>query len=137
MLDLDPILLLPLALVLILMAMPVVSRKIWGPVTYVPVNVVKRMRDDAEPLTLIDLRNGSAFEQGHIDGAVNIGAEALDGYLQETASRDDAIVLVCQSDLSATRHAARLAKAGYVGAAAMKGGMFAWKRAKYPVQTGA
>lgn len=137
MLDLDPILLLPLALVLLLMAMPVISRKIWGSVTYVPVNVVKQMRDDGEPLYLLDLRKPSAFAQGHIDGAVNVAAGTLDGYLKAHGVQDDPVVLVCQSDLSATRHAARLAKAGYTGVAAMKGGMFGWKRAKYPVQSNA
>ncbi|MEQ8665694.1 MAG: rhodanese-like domain-containing protein [Rhodospirillales bacterium] len=132
MLDLDPILLLPLALVLLLMALPVISRKIWGPVTYVPVHIVKRMQDSNESMLLLDLRDRKAYSQAHIDGAINVTPDRLDDFLQGSVGDDRPIVLVCQSDLSATRHAARLAKAGYDSAAAMKGGMFAWKRAKYP-----
>ena len=133
MLDLDPILILPFALVLILMALPPVSRKIWGPVRYLPVNRVYDRHNETRPTVLIDLRDQRAFAHGHIEGAINIPTDQLDTYLRATDTANETVVLVCQSDLSSTRHAARLNKAGFKNVMAMKGGMFAWKRAKYPV----
>lgn len=133
-LNLDPFLLIPLAIVLVLMAMPVVSRKIWGPVRYTPVHEVYRSMMSDDPVAVIDIRDTKAYRQGTIPGAVNVPPADLDAFLQERGLSETPVALVCQSDLNATRHAARLLKQGRTNVTAMKGGMFAWMRAKYPVK---
>lgn len=133
-LDLDPFLLLPLALVLCLMALPVISRKIWGPVAYVPVHEVYGRMKKGEPIAVIDLRDAAAFQKGAVPGATNLPAQDIEDFLSDKKLSETPVALVCQSDLSATRHAARLLQQGHTNVAAMKGGVFAWKRAKYPLE---
>jgi len=134
-LDLDPILLLPLALVFFLMAMPILSRKIWGPVEHIlPFHVHQKLAA-TEPMALLDIRNARSYTAERIDGAERVGVEDLDRVVAEKSQDNRPVVLVCQSDLSSTRHAARLRKAGYGNVLVMKGGMHAWKRAKLPVVT--
>ncbi len=132
-LDLDPLLILPLAFVLLLMAMPVLSRRIWGPVDRVPAHIVKQRIDEGSAQA-IDIRPPSDYRRGHIPGAINVSVGDLDAFVKDRSDGKD-IVLICQSDLTSIRQAARLTKAGHADVAAMHGGMFAWKRAKYPVST--
>lgn len=133
MLDLEPFLLLPLALVLLLMAMPVVSRRIWGPATYVPPRDVFTKIEAGDEVAVLDIRSKKAFDEASIPGSINVPPGDVETYVAEQIPSETPVALVCQSDLKATKHAARLRKKGFANVAALKGGMFGWKRSKLPV----
>jgi rhodanese-related sulfurtransferase len=132
MFNLDPYLLLPLALVLFLMALPILSRKIHGPVTYILANQLLQRLKSGEELTLIDLRSKKQFENRHIEGSVNISAREVEQKLgREAASPDiieQAMVIICASDLHSVKLAAKLGKKGFSGVMVLKGGLYKWKR---------
>ena len=71
-LDLEPWLLFPLALVLFLMALPILSRRLKGKVTYTTTGELNILQAQGKPVVIIDIRQVKDFAQGHIEGAVNI-----------------------------------------------------------------
>jgi rhodanese-related sulfurtransferase len=131
--SLEPYLLLPLALVLFLMALPVLARKFRGPVRFEEPADLQRRLDTGEELTLIDLRPQRDFERGHLDGAVNLPAAQLTERLRENQAemvplKDRHLVVICQSDLKSIAAAKRLERQGFSQVSVLKGGMFRWKR---------
>jgi len=138
MLDLDPYLLLPLALVLFLMALPILSRKFYGTVTYILADELLQRSRNEQDIAILDLRASKEFNVGHIEGAVNVTtAEAQQllggGEAKMAEFRGRPLVFVCASDLDSTRLVGKLAKKGLTGAMVLKGGMFKWKRDHLPV----
>lgn len=51
----------------------------------------------ADGALLLDVRSEGEFEQGHIDGAVNIPIQDLMERIGELGEKDDQIVVYCQS----------------------------------------
>ncbi|WP_372757831.1 rhodanese-like domain-containing protein [Mariniflexile sp.] len=78
---------------------------------------------------IIDIRNDSWFEYGHIKGAVNVKAETLLSYFQGKIKPTDfdKIVLVCYSGQSAAFYSGLLRLAGYSNVYSMKWGMSSWR----------
>ncbi len=134
----EPYLLLPLALVLILMALPVLSRKFYGAVTYVlPVELARRL-DNREDIAILDLRPQKQFATKHIKGSVNASAQDVEDKLGGATEAlgqlgEQALVLVCASDLASTRLASKLGKKGFTGVMVLRGGINKWKRDHLPV----
>lgn len=75
---------------------------------------------------LIDMRDGSAFEYGHIDGAVNIPREALSS---AELPRDRKLILYCRSGIISGEAADELCARGY-DACELAGGYVEWLRLK-------
>ena len=138
MIELEPYLLLPLALVLLLMALPILSRKIRGPVRYeMPADLARRL-EAGEEVTLIDLRPEGDFSQGHLAGAINLAPAALDQSITDNWAemeplKDRPVVVICQSDLKSIAAAKRLERRGFSMVLVLKGGMFRWKREHRPL----
>jgi cysteine synthase B len=92
--------------------------------------------DDGRHL-LVDLRTELAFRIGHVPGSVNIRDDVLDEMLRHAnpfpASRR--VVLVCPVGELARRPAAFLARQGQP-AAALDGGVIAWRDAGLPLESG-
>jgi rhodanese-related sulfurtransferase len=86
-------------------------------------------------LWLIDVRNPVAFEQGHIEGAVNIPYDQL-----KLKNLPKSKTLVLADDALGLRHARAaaeiLVKKGYEKVFIMEGGITAWEGEKFPT-TGA
>lgn len=82
-------------------------------------------------LWLVDVRNPSAFEQGHIEGAVNIPYEQLK---LKNLPKNKTVVLV--DDALGLRHARAAAEVlrnkGYEKVFIMEGGITAWEGEKLP-----
>ena len=78
---------------------------------------------------IIDIRSDSWFDYGHIKGAVNLKAEDLLSYFENTIKPKDfeKIVLVCYSGQSASYYAGLLRIAGYDNVYSMKWGMSSWR----------
>ncbi|MEQ9489807.1 MAG: rhodanese-like domain-containing protein [Alphaproteobacteria bacterium] len=141
MLDLDPLLLIPLALVLILMAMPVLSRKRHGKVDSIDAVALKaELHSDTKPY-IFDLRPAKEFKEGHIPGAASFDASDLVDQAGDISSavhrtKSEPVVLVCQSDLVSTGVYKKLKRLGWENIRILKGGMFKWKRSFMPIESG-
>ena len=81
---------------------------------------------DSDGYMLIDIRDSSAFEYGHIDGAVNIPQEEL---MTAELPRDKKLIICCRSGIISGQCADELCGNGFE-AYDLKGGYVEWLRLK-------
>jgi hydroxyacylglutathione hydrolase len=84
---------------------------------------------------LVDVRQASEYDDGHVPGALLIGAGALDERLDELP-RDRPIATMCASGYRASVAASLLRAAGFEDVRWVADGVDAWRAAGYPVVTG-
>ena len=77
------------------------------------VSVEEAQRLVREGATLVDVRTRSEFAAGHIEGAVNIPVQELDGRAGELGAREKPLVLYCRSGARSSRAASRLKEQGF------------------------
>ena len=82
-------------------------------------------------LQLVDVRHSSEWEAGHIEGAVNIDEEDLDGRIEEL-DRSRPVVTVCRAGTRSADAAEWLRGQGF-DAHSLDGGMLSWKWAGMPI----
>ena len=89
---------------------------------------------DRGEITIIDVRDANAYLQGHIPGALQIPVSRIDG---ETSylPKDKMIVTycTCPAEESSGMAVQILAHRGIANAAALQGGLEAWKNRGYPI----
>ena len=89
-------------------------------------------------LLLLDVREKDAFEAGHIPGARHLPRGQLElrvnGELPDPTAR---ILVVCELGLISTLAAQTLRQLGFLRAAALDGGMKAWREQKLPIESAA
>lgn len=96
-----------------------------------------RLAAPANGLVVLDVREKDAFEAGHIPGARHLPRGQL-----ELRVNDDLpdptlrIVVCCEFGKISTLAAATLRGLGYLRAAALDGGMKAWREAGFPLEQG-
>lgn len=97
------------------------------------------LHDDRRVL-VIDVRRDSAFRDGHIPGAINIGAEAVKDRVTEilvlAAGRPIVTYCACVNEHSSAVAAVRLTEAGAPDVRALVGGYTAWVAEGGPVAKG-
>lgn len=87
-------------------------------------------REDA---LIIDLREASAYREGHIIGAKNYPLVDFDRYQEKLQTqRDRAIILVDAMGIKTAPVALKLKKAGFHNVVTLKGGISAWKADNMP-----
>src|SRR3954470_12418313 len=84
---------------------------------------------------VIDVRQASEFESGHVPGAVHIGAGELAEQL-DALPRDPAIATVCASGYRSSVAASLLRARGFKRVDAVRGGLPDWEERGYPVAYG-
>jgi rhodanese-related sulfurtransferase len=89
---------------------------------------------DATDVYVIDVREVSEYEAGHIEGAVNIPIRALGESLSQIPS-DMPVVIYCASGHRAGMAVSALRTLGYENVRAFGGGWKAWSAASEPVST--
>jgi rhodanese-related sulfurtransferase len=91
--------------------------------------------ESGERVQLLDVRPVADFdgEWGHIPGARSFPLEDLSGRLGELEP-DRPVRLVCRTDRRSAQAAAMLAKAGFVDARVIQGGLTAWRARGWPVE---
>lgn len=87
----------------------------------------------ASPL-VVDVRERSEFDAGHIEGALLAPLGEVEKHL-ETVGKERAIVLVCRSGRRSAKAYERLAAEGYRALRNLDGGMMAWEQRGFPVVT--
>jgi len=125
------------AVVLVLMALPHVSRKIHGHVDYIQTHELHRMLKAGESVAVLDLRPQKEYSNYHIAEAIHLPLDKIENYFAGMSQQDTGsapTVLVCQSDLDSTRMAGRLRRRGMANIRVMQGGMYRWKRDSFPIK---
>ena len=87
-------------------------------------------------VVVLDVRTVEEFNEGHIEGALNIDQAQSDFIerVKEVLTTDRTIAVYCRSGRRSASAAERLAAEGYK-AVNLKGGILAWKEAQMPVTT--
>lgn len=84
---------------------------------------------------LLDLREKSKFDQGHIINARQCGVSDLQQTLEKLkVSPEQPILLVCQLGQTTTNAGLQLKKLGFTNVSQLAGGMQAWLAAELPVE---
>ena len=94
-----------------------------------------RLGGNSRELVILDLREKDAFEAGHVPGARHLPRGQLE--LRINAELPDPTVRIltyCEFGKISTLAAATLRELGYTRAAALDGGMEAWRKADYPTE---
>ena len=79
----------------------------------------------ADKVTLIDIRAEADYNEGHIDGAVNVAASGVRDYIDGLDSYDE-VSIICYTGQSASWLTSLLQLAGYKDVYSMKWGMSGW-----------
>ena len=87
-------------------------------------------------VVVLDVRTAEEFNEGHLEGAMNIDQAKSDFIkkAKESLTTDKTIAVYCRSGRRSASAAGRLAAEGYK-VVNMKGGILAWKEAQMPVTT--
>ncbi|MGA7935891.1 MAG: rhodanese-like domain-containing protein [Kovacikia sp.] len=101
------------------------------------VSALKNRLDWGEPaLTIVDVRDRSAFNARHIMGAIAMPLNELVARARPSLELIRDIYVYGETDEQTAEAASRLRAAGYQHVAELVGGLAAWKRAKYPIEEG-
>jgi len=81
---------------------------------------------------LVDVREASEWEQGHIDGAVHVAKSYLEqGIESDVPDRSRPVVLYCAGGIRSLFAAQTLSQMGYESVSSMSGGFQQWKAQGY------
>ena len=98
----------------------------------VTVAEAKALIEGKPDLVILDVRNPSEFDDGHIEGAINIPVDYLAGRLDEL-SEDDELLVYCRTGNRSARAVGILEDAGFTKIFHMDAGITGWLDAGYPV----
>jgi molybdopterin/thiamine biosynthesis adenylyltransferase/rhodanese-related sulfurtransferase len=86
--------------------------------------------------TVVDVREASEWEQGHLPGARHVSKSYIEQQIEGIApDRDAPVVLYCAGGVRSLFAAQTLAEMGYTDVASMSGGFQQWKSAGLPFDT--
>lgn len=85
-------------------------------------------------LTILDVRERAAFNQGHIRGAVTMPMDELPDRAINSIDRKREIYVYGDSDEQSTQAANTLREAGFESVSVLKGGIAAWKAIAAPTE---
>jgi sulfur-carrier protein adenylyltransferase/sulfurtransferase len=87
----------------------------------------------ADGATLVDVREASEWEQGHLPGAVHISKSYVEQQIEQAVpDRDAPVILYCAGGIRSLFAAQTLEQMGYTNVASMSGGFQGWKGAGLP-----
>lgn len=100
------------------------------------VPTVKAWLDRGERFYLVDVREESEWNAGHLPGALHLGKGVIERDIERTIPDTDAeIVLYCGGGFRSALAADNLQKMGYTNVQSMDGGFRGWKEAGLPIVT--
>lgn len=98
------------------------------------VESLKNRLDWGEPaLTIVDVRDRTAFNTSHITGAIAMPLQGLVTQARASLEFIRDIYVYGETEEQTTEAASQLRAAGFQHIAELVGGLAAWKRAKYPI----
>ncbi|HKJ70895.1 MAG TPA: rhodanese-like domain-containing protein [Gammaproteobacteria bacterium] len=87
---------------------------------------------------VLDVREDSEWQQGHIAGAIHIPLGQLSGRMQELEAYkggDSPLLVACRSGNRSATAAVQLRKAGFESVYNLEGGTMAWQQAGMPLES--
>jgi rhodanese-related sulfurtransferase len=104
-------------------------------ITETDVAAVRARIDRGETFHLVDVREESEWDSGHLPGAAHIGRGVLERDIEMLIPDTDAdIVLYCGGGYRSALAAEALQKMGYRNVKSMDGGFRGWRDAGLPIQ---
>src|SRR3712207_6271595 len=90
----------------------------------------------SEGVTLVDVRESTEWEEGHVPGALHVPRGFLESRIEGTVpDRDRPLVLYCAGGVRSALAARQLAELGYTDVVSMAGGFQQWKSEGRPWRT--
>jgi rhodanese-related sulfurtransferase len=100
------------------------------------VQEVNDRRERGEDFYLVDVREESEWNKGHITNAIYIGKGVIERDIEKKIDNTDAeIILYCGGGFRSALAADNLQKMGYGKVSSMDGGYSGWIKAGYPTET--
>jgi rhodanese-related sulfurtransferase len=94
----------------------------------------KRLIWGEPALTIVDVRERSAFNTSHIMGAITMPMNELVVRARASLELIRDIYVYGQTDAQTSEAASKLREVGYQNIAELTGGLTAWKMAQYPTE---
>jgi rhodanese-related sulfurtransferase len=95
---------------------------------------VKKRLDAGEKFILVDTREESEWDRGHLPGAIHLGKGVIERDIEHAIPDPSApLVLYCGGGFRSALAAENLQKMGYTNVISMDGGWRDWTAAGYPV----
>jgi rhodanese-related sulfurtransferase len=100
------------------------------------VDEVKRRLDRGDKsFVLVDVREESEWNAGHIPGAMHLGKGVIERDIeQKVPDTGKELILYCGGGFRSALAAENLAKMGYTNVVSMDGGWRGWNEARYPTE---
>lgn len=83
--------------------------------------------------TVVDVREASRFDGGHIVDAINLTPDELATKAESRLKKKKPVLLVCETGSNSARLVNALRQAGFENAWSLDGGLTAWERDNLPV----
>lgn len=112
-----------------LLAPSLLPRGGYGDVT---VQEARRLMEDKPGLVILDVRTASEYEEGHIEGAVNIPVQEL-GVRFDELSIEGELLVYCRTGNRSAQAVDILLDVGFTKIYHMDEGITGWTEAGYPV----
>jgi len=94
----------------------------------------KKRLDSGEKFVLVDTREESEWDRGHLPGAIHLSRGTIERDIEKTVPDKNAvIVLYCGGGYRSALAADNLQKMGYRNVISMDGGWRGWTEAGFPV----
>ena len=104
-------------------------------ITETNVQEVNDRRDRGDDFYLVDVREESEWDKGHITNAIYIGKGVIERDIEKKIDNTDAeIILYCGGGFRSALAADNLQKMGYSNVSSMDGGYSGWVKAGYPTE---
>ena len=113
----------------VLLAPSLLPRGGYGDVT---VQEARRLMEDKPGLVILDVRTASEYEEGHIEGAVNIPVQEL-GVRFDELSIEGELLVYCRTGNRSAQAVDILLDVGFTKIYHMDEGITGWIEAGYPV----
>ncbi len=100
------------------------------------VEEIKIRLDRGDKFLLVDVREESEWNKGHITNAIYIGKGVIERDIEKKIDDSEAeIILYCGGGFRSALAADNLQKMGYSKVSSMDGGYSGWVKAGYPTET--
>ena len=96
---------------------------------------IKPRLDAREKITLLDVREESEWQHGHLPGARHLGKGIIERDIEQAyPDKDSPLVLYCGGGYRSALAADNLQKMGYTKVISMDGGWRGWTEAGFPIE---
>ncbi len=99
------------------------------------IEAVKKMVEDNDDVVIIDVREESEWEQGHLPNAIHLSKGVIERDIEKAVyDRNQKLVLYCGGGFRSALAADNLQKMGYTKVLSMDGGFTAWKESGFSIE---